>query len=119
MTPEAPRGDRGGYDESLDAAEEQPTGPPALGVKGSEPPMRPRPWQSMLLSISFALFCLEIGAFLVVFPWLDSWNLNYFSAVSSRIQDIWDAQYFRGAISGIGLLNVWVALHQIRNLFRS
>jgi len=78
-----------------------------------------KPWQFKLLSISFALFCLEVGAFLIIFPQQDSWNLNYFSGLSPWMQDIWDAAYFRWAVSGIGFLNVYVAFLQIRNLFRS
>ncbi len=83
-------------------------------------PPRPagKPWQFKLLSISFALFCLEVGAFLVVFPQQDSWNLNYFSGLSPWVQDIWDASYFRWAVSGVGVINLYIAYIQIRNLFR-
>lgn len=83
------------------------------------PPLKQRkPWQFLLLNVSLALFCLEVGAFLIVFPQQDSWNLNYFSGLSPWIQDIWDAAYFRWAVSGVGVLNIYVAFLQIRNLFR-
>ncbi len=91
--------------------------PPALTMVPLHKPRRA--WQSTLLSVSFALFCLEVGAFLIVFPQQDAWNMNYFSGVSSWFQDVWDAPYFRWAITGIGVLNLYIAFVQIRNLFRS
>jgi len=88
--------------------------------QAAPPTQRPgKPWQFKLLSISFALFCLEVGAFLIIFPQQETWNLNYFSGLSPWVQDVWDAAYFRWAVSGIGFLNVYVAFLQIRNLFRS
>ena len=40
------------------------------------PVHRRRP--NRLLGVCFAIFTFEVGIFLVVFPWTDNWNLNYF-----------------------------------------
>ena len=95
------------------------TQPPSFMAHPSVLVRQHKPWQFKLLNVSLALFCLEVGAFLIVVPQQDSWNLNYFSGLSPWVQDVWDAAYFRWAVSGVGVLNLYVAFLQIRNLFRS
>jgi len=81
-------------------------------------PVRPA-WQGRLLAISFAIFAFEIGLFLVIFPWLgDAWDLNYFQSVGPALRSIWDEPYFRGAVSGLGFINIYIAMLQIARLFR-
>jgi len=76
-------------------------------------------WQGRLLGISFAIFAVEIGLFLVIFPWMgDAWDLNYFQSLGPVLQNVWDEPYFRGAISGLGFLNIYIAMLQIARLFR-
>jgi hypothetical protein len=77
-----------------------------------------RSWQSRLLGISFAIFAFEIGLFLVIFPWMgDAWEVNYFQS-GLILRNLWDEPYFRGAVSGIGFINIYIALLQIVRLFR-
>ncbi len=81
------------------------------------PDGRARRWQQRLLRLCFALFALEMGLFLVIFPWSDRWDLNYFKDVVPRLQDFWDEPFFRGAITGLGLVNVYIGLLQILRSF--
>jgi hypothetical protein len=71
----------------------------------------------------FAVLAFEIGAFLVVFPWMDSWSLNHlpalFPSIQSDLQDLWDEPLLKGAISLLGLLNVYIAFLQVFRLIRS
>jgi len=79
-------------------------------------------WRRRLWVVLFALFAFEIGAFLVVFPWMDSWSLNhlpsFFPSNQIAIQDLWDEPYFRAALSCLGLCNVYIALREIVQLIR-
>jgi hypothetical protein len=104
-----------------------PEHPPGLPDPNPEPgnatslPERPRPkigWQRRLLRISLALFIFEIGAFLVVFPWTENWNLNYFQTVAPSLQDLWYQPSFRGAITGLGFVNIYIACLQVIHTFR-
>ena len=79
---------------------------------------RTRRWQNRVWTICFAIFCLEIGAFLAVFPWLDSWRLNHFPSMFPWILGLWEDPYFRGAVSGLGLVNLIIAAAQINHLLR-
>jgi len=86
---------------------------PAPSGETRRPPQTPR-----LLRICFAIFTFEIGLFLTVFPWVDIWSLNFFSAWIPALENIWDERYFRGAITGLGLVNIYVACAEVLRLFR-
>ena len=87
---------------------------PDPAVEIAPPQTRP----SALLILCFALFSFEIGLFLVVFPWLDYWSVNYFAGVFPALEDIWEEPAFRGAITGLGFVNLYVAVSQLLRLFR-
>ena len=71
-----------------------------------------------LLRLVFAIFTFEIGLFLTVFPWVDIWSLNYFSEWIPALENIWLDPYFRGAITGLGLVNIYVACAEVLRIFR-
>ncbi len=60
-----------------------------------------------------AILCFEMGLFLLAFPWSHYWSLNYFGWVSPEWREIWMNPYFRGAVSGLGLVNFYVALAEV------
>jgi hypothetical protein len=81
----------------------------------------PRPrigWQRRLLRISLALFTFEIGITLVFFPWMPSWDLNYFQSLSPEIRNLWMQPSFRGALTGLGFVNIYIACLQAARSFR-
>lgn len=80
---------------------------------------RSRPWYTKLLSLCFVIFCFEIGVFLVVFPWLDNaWEANHVAGFSPWLADIWGNPFFRGALSGLGLVNIYISFLEILRLIR-
>ena len=89
--------------------------PPSTPVStiGTRSPRTPR-----LLRLCFALFAFEIGLFLTIFPWVDIWSLNFFSGWIPALENVWDEPFFRGAITGLGLVNIYVACAEVLRLFR-
>jgi hypothetical protein len=75
-------------------------------------------WQRRMLRISLALFIFEVGAFLVIFPWTEDWNLNYFQSFTPVIQNLWYQPSFRGALTGLGFVNIYIACLQVIHSFR-
>jgi hypothetical protein len=67
-------------------------------------------WHRWILGICVIIFAFELGLFLLVFPWLPNWDLNWIPLHSSFVSNFWMNQYFRGALSGLGLLNIYVAV---------
>src|SRR6202044_2857815 len=61
----------------------------------AEPEKVRRSWPARLLNICFAILALEIGIFLVIFPWMDDvWKVNYFQAAVPALRNIWEDPYF-------------------------
>lgn len=75
-------------------------------------------WQRRLLRIALALFTFEVGIFLVIFPWTQSWDLNYFQSLNGTLQALWQNDSFRGAITGLGFVNLYIACLQTAHAFR-
>ena len=63
----------------------------------------------MLLS----LYLLEAGLLLILAPWTQFWDRNYFSALAPVLA-AWIAHpYVRGAVTGVGIVSVVAALVEI------
>jgi hypothetical protein len=79
-------------------------------------------WFSRLSSVLFVVFCFELGLFLLIYPWTEAWTENYFSAAvpDSAVtvwREFWNNPYVRGAVSGLGLVNIWIAIAEVFHLF--
>lgn len=75
-------------------------------------------WYQKAAAVLYVFFCFEIGVFLVLFPWLDLWSRNYFSALSPAWSELWSNPYFRGAVSGIGLIDIGISFAELFRLRR-
>ena len=76
--------------------------------------------------IFYIILCLEIGIFLTVAPWwphgmwgISDWGNNYFLLYAARktgiqgLQAVVASGWVRGAVSGVGLLNLGIAFWEI------
>ena len=110
-------------------SEERPGGesgtmqePSARSVAAAEPPPRAfpadYPWYYKMWAFIFITFCLEIGLFLLIFPWTDYWGSNYFSSLFPQMETLWDNMYLRGAVSGLGAANLYISFVEIFRLKR-
>jgi hypothetical protein len=82
----------------------------------THPPMTQK--RGRLLPTCFAIFAFEIGVFLLIFPWMQSWNSSYFKLVFPAARTFWDDPSFRGALSGLGLVNIYIAFREAVRLLR-
>jgi hypothetical protein len=69
------------------------------------------------MPLLLAAFFLEIGFVLLVVPWSSYWDRNFFSQAWPPLHALLTSNYVRGAISGLGLVNVLAAVTQIADLF--
>jgi hypothetical protein len=72
----------------------------------------------MLKKVSFYFFvfyCFEVGIFLLVAPWYlpQIWEQNYFFFYAPELKQLFLNGYFRGAVSGLGLLNILLGIFEI------
>lgn len=86
---------------------------------------------SRLSVIFYIILCFEIGIVLTVLPWvphgwwgLSDWGNNYFLLLASRkvgfgIQRFIASGWVRGAVSGIGILNLGMGVWELFNFRRT
>ncbi|HEX8029969.1 MAG TPA: hypothetical protein VF491_15960 [Vicinamibacterales bacterium] len=65
----------------------------------------------------FVALLLETGLLLILIPWSAFWERNYFVEGSVALAGVLTSNYTRGAITGLGLVNVWSALGELSDLF--
>jgi hypothetical protein len=65
-----------------------------------------------------ALF-FEVGVVLMVVPWSNYWEHNYFVQAAPFVEAIATNAFVRGAITGLGLVNVLAGFAEIGGLFLS
>jgi hypothetical protein len=76
--------------------------------------------------IFYIILCLEIGIVLALLPWipqgtlgLSDWGNNYFLLYAARktgmftLQTVVASGWIRGAVTGVGLLNIGIAFWEI------
>jgi hypothetical protein len=73
----------------------------------------------LLQRVIYAAFFLESGCLLLLLPWTPFWEHNYFGAVSSALHLVMTNDFVRGAVSGLGLLNLSAGITELLPLFRS
>ena len=98
-----------------------PGEPHSETVAPPDPEIAPRPqppsrWYRKTLAILFATFCLEMGCFLLLFPWT-GWASD-FAAFKPAWAPYWEHVYTRIAISALGLANLYIAFLEIHRLRR-
>jgi hypothetical protein len=75
-------------------------------------------WAHKLGVILFVIVCFEVGLFLLIFPWTQQWDGNSLAGLFPWLHDFWSSSYFRGAWSGLGLLNIYISIGELLRLRR-
>ena len=60
------------------------------------------------------ILCFEMGALLLYLPWTRIWEQNYFLSHFPSLLPVLLHPSFRGLISGIGVLDIFLAFGLIR-----
>jgi hypothetical protein len=61
-------------------------------------------------------FFFEVGFVLVVIPWSAFWDRNYFAQMSPALGTFITNNFVRGAVSGLGLINIVAGLADLVSL---
>ena len=70
-------------------------------------------------AVACILFYLAFGAVLFFSPWTGFWSQNFFFSRDTSLLAIGHNYFVRGAISGLGLANIWMAFDAIHRIGRS
>jgi hypothetical protein len=72
---------------------------------------------SVLSRLVFLAYFVEVGLLLLVVPWSPFWDRNYFLDLWPALAALTHNNLVRGAVSGLGLINLWAALAELAALF--
>ncbi len=83
-----------------------------------------------LTVIFFIILCLMVGVFLTLLPWVNfggmvDWGDNYILNLITQktgltfIKEMVASGWFRGAITGLGILNLFLAFWEMANFNKS
>ncbi len=63
--------------------------------------------------VLWTLLAIETGVFLIVVPWSSGWDENLVVNYYSSLRPILLSHYMRGALSGLGLVNLWLGVAEV------
>ena len=72
-----------------------------------------------LLSIASIFFCFEIGLFLVIIPWSELWEGNYFLNYIPAFRPVVLHTFSRAGVTALGGIDILIGLSELRNFVRS
>ncbi|MGH9718381.1 MAG: hypothetical protein ACRD4R_16860 [Candidatus Acidiferrales bacterium] len=64
--------------------------------------------------VLLALVWLALGMALILAPWVELWQTNYFVYTYPALGMVMTSPYVRGAVTGLGVLDVLLSLEAIR-----
>ena len=97
----------------------EPSVPPPVTFESARAPQPPAyRWYHKVSALLFIVFCMELGVFLLWFPWTEYWDHNFFSSLVPEWHRFWSNSYLRGAVSGVGVVNLYISLVEIIRLRR-
>jgi hypothetical protein len=67
----------------------------------------------LIRRLSYVAFFLEVGLLLLVLPWSEFWDHNYFATESPPLQAIVTNNFVRGGVSGLGIVNLVVGFAEL------
>jgi hypothetical protein len=80
------------------------------------PPVSSDPlWIRRLKLVLFVLFCIELGMLLAVLPWTRVWTENSLLTAHPDLRSFLQHDFLRGAITGLGLIDIWLGIREAVN----
>lgn len=71
----------------------------------------------LLRRLLLITFFIEVGLLLIVLPWSPIWERNYFVHALPMFEPAFVSPYFRGAVTGVGLLNLAAGFAEMAAVF--
>jgi hypothetical protein len=97
---------------SPNALSSVPTPPAAPSSASPAPQPHAAHWLHRADLLLRVIIRLYIGFILVFLPWTHIWALNRFFLYYGPVAHLAESGAFRGIVSGLGLLNLWIAISE-------
>jgi hypothetical protein len=73
-------------------------------------PTRAKLWRGRVWLGIRVFFFIWVGMMLLVAPWLPVWTRNSLTSANITLHDLLNSGFVRGAVSGLGLINLWIGI---------
>lgn len=80
------------------------------GRPEEDAPPRGDLWRRRMFLVIEVLFFVEVGMVLLVLPWTHLWTDNPILNTSFHVRQIAESGFVRGVLSGLGLVNLYIAI---------
>ena len=87
-----------------------PSGPPSAQEFADAPV-----WLQRLFAITYVVYCVTLGVWLVVLPWSGFWFDDGWVSRWPFLAYWLQHGFVRGAVSGIGLIDIWLGVLEAIN----
>jgi hypothetical protein len=84
---------------------ESPAGPPQ-----EQEEHLPPVWLQRAFVVVYVLFCMTLGLTLIALPWAPNWFDRGLIMRFPLLQQILQNGFMRGAISGLGIVDIWLGV---------
>lgn len=71
-----------------------------------------------LSRVLVVLYFVEVGLVLVIVPWTQFWDRNYFVEAWPITEAALTSPTIRGAVTGVGIVSLWAAVMETAALLR-
>ena len=107
-----PRASRRLMSHSPNVISPAPAPPPASSTATPIPPHHTAHWLHRADLFLRVIVRLYIGLILVFLPWTRVWAFNRFFLYYAHVSHVMESGAVRGLVSGLGLLNLWIAISE-------
>ena len=88
-------------------------GQPEFPVQNTTPAQPlPSRWMRRVNVALFVMICIEMGLVLMILPWHHYWLENSLALENPWVHRLAQNYFLRGAISGVGLVDVFLGVHE-------
>jgi hypothetical protein len=68
---------------------------------------------NLIRRLSWVAFFLEVGLLLVILPWSEFWDHNYFAVTLPPVRTIVTNNFVRGGVTGLGVVNLVIGVAEL------
>jgi hypothetical protein len=83
----------------------------------TDSPSSRREGSTLIRRLIYIAFFLEVGLLLIVVPWSEFWDSNYFAELWPALRLVVTNNFVRGAVSGLGVVNLVAAFAELAWVF--
>ncbi|MBV9669893.1 MAG: hypothetical protein JOZ43_02965 [Acidobacteriales bacterium] len=75
-------------------------------------------WLQRIVLALYIVVTFQLGIILIRIPWKSAWTENTMLSAYPQLQYWMHSNFVRGAVTGLGLINLWIGVRETSRLIR-